>query len=139
MTDEKIVGTIEGPREYMAGERVSCVVTMRPPEKCAAQTEVSNFVLSAVAVQIVGVFTYNPQWCAVPYVAPTPREVNVLFAPVLPTLGLLHAGFFLPRLHVDPSSCDLVCTSKQRAPSLCVPSSSCGTARGPSVQRHLSL
>lgn len=94
MTDDRIVGTIEGPREYVAGERVSCVVTMRPPEQFAAQSEVSNFVLRAVAVQIVGVLTYNPQWCSLPYVAPVPRGTNVLFAPVLPTLGLSFS--FLP-------------------------------------------
>ena len=82
-----MIASFEGLRQYLAGERVSCVVTMKCPDEAKNNPKVEQVALHAVAVQLVGVFTYNEQWCAPPYVAPQKKNRKELFPPVLLPLG----------------------------------------------------
>ena len=87
--------TFEGLGSFVAGERVSCVVTIKAPDGGKGD-KAQNTVLRAVAVQVVGIFNYNHQWCAPPSDPKQQRSKDALFDPVLVDLGL-------PTAHITPT------------------------------------
>ena len=78
----------EGRRHYIAGERISSVVTLKCPKEIIEGDDFDNVAIHVLAAQIVGVFTFNAQWCSPRYVAPAKKGKNEPFPPVLPVLGL---------------------------------------------------
>ncbi len=88
MTDYPMEVLFEGRRHYVAGERVACNVALKCPQEMIDSGQSEMVAIHAVAVQIVGIFSYNEQWCSLPYVAPAKKNHGELFPPVLYNLGL---------------------------------------------------
>jgi len=99
---DHMVATFDGKRQYVAGERVSCIVNLKCPEEDTKNPKVEKVNLYAIAVQLVGVFIYNEQWCAPPVDEPEKKDKKQLFPSVLPSLARNERLLFAsPVVNVD--------------------------------------